>query len=527
MASEARRGLVRIVANYARLGTNLSLGIILLPVILRWLGDDAVGVFLLLGSAVALPAIFRELINRGITRELGAALHDDDPNALAGTYNACLVVSASAAALTAIALTVMTLIIPFLRIPDALIWPAQIMVMAQGVYLCTFTLLAPAYNMLVVGERFVLYNIALVLERASYLIAALVLWKGIGIVDAPTGLAQFAILTAVIRTLVVLCAVALVVIGDRRLRPALATVTKPTLRAVASTFGWNSGVQIAMNLHERVALLIMNVAFGIVATAAFGVALRFVSYVRMATVGVTFGLDAVSARVSTKEAGAVKELMRHAARLQAFVAFPAGALMVLLCEPLLRVWIGHSLDNPEQVIPLAVFIARMLVVAITARALADTWIVVLYGAGYVHRYAPLVLAGGIANPIIALLLIWVLPERLSLIGPALAFAILMIALHIIALPVIGARCLGVSYGAFFAPFARPLVATLACVPVVIAGMWWLAPLGLIDLIAIVTTFGALYAIVGWFFVLDAQERKRFAGAITRRLPNARSRQTNP
>ena len=50
MASEAKRGILRIVPNYVRLLATLALGLVLLPVVVSWLGLEAFGLISLVAS---------------------------------------------------------------------------------------------------------------------------------------------------------------------------------------------------------------------------------------------------------------------------------------------------------------------------------------------------------------------------------------------------------------------------------------------------------------------------------------------
>ncbi|HJN80868.1 MAG TPA: hypothetical protein QF455_08375, partial [Phycisphaerales bacterium] len=62
MSTEANRGLVRVGSNYARLLTTLVFGIIVAPLLARWLGADALGLYLLLLAQVGLASMFHEVI---------------------------------------------------------------------------------------------------------------------------------------------------------------------------------------------------------------------------------------------------------------------------------------------------------------------------------------------------------------------------------------------------------------------------------------------------------------------------------
>ncbi|MEI2825136.1 MAG: hypothetical protein V9F04_01150 [Dermatophilaceae bacterium] len=53
----------------------------------------------------------------------------------------------------------------------------------------------------------------------------------------------------------------------------------------------------------------------------------------------------------------------------------------------------------------------MMSVALTARAISDGWTMILYGAGFLRVYAPLVLVGAMFNPAITLGVLWSIPQE--------------------------------------------------------------------------------------------------------------------
>ena len=93
-----------------------------------------------------------------------------------------------------------------------------------------------------------------------------------------------------------------------------------------------------------------------------------------------------------------------------------AAFVLVLAEPILAVWLGDRLETPEQA-AMAAALSRLVVIGATARAISDGWVRILYGAGHVRRYAPLVLAAGIANPFIAIALIYLLPAPVRYTAP--------------------------------------------------------------------------------------------------------------
>ena len=71
MPSEAKRGLVRIAANYLRLISTLALGLILVPLLIGWIGLRGFGLISLVVVSVGLAGVVRELISQSMIREIG------------------------------------------------------------------------------------------------------------------------------------------------------------------------------------------------------------------------------------------------------------------------------------------------------------------------------------------------------------------------------------------------------------------------------------------------------------------------
>ncbi len=521
MATEFRRGFVRIISNYARLLTTLVLGLVAVPILLRGLGVTGFGVVSLLGASVGLAGFFRELTNRSMVRELGAAYHDPGPLAFERAFNSACVLSLGVTAVTVCAFGVVVAIFPVLNIPEHLAGPAFWFLLAQGLTATVSVLLSPLFNMYIVKERFVAYNLLFTLQRASFAFAAILLILTVGPGHPERFLLLFGVLWSGIDIALQVGACAVIVLGDRRLIPRRSLMSVESVRAIAGTFGWNTGVYASFGLHERVPPLILNLAFDAVANTVWGVAFRFVSYVRMATMGMQFGADMVSARLSIgdEEAAriAVRNLLRVQTRLNALIAMPVGLVMLVLTEPMLRLWVGGQLEGAGEVFDQVVLTTRILAIAVITRAVSEAWMTVLYGAGHVHRYAPIVLLGGILNPITALVLIAVLPEPARLYGPAIAFAGILSLVNMIALPVVGSRVLRISGWRVILPMWRPTAATAVAAPT-LAGYWLIAwPNDLVALVAVTGALALVYAALTWGFVLNAAERARFVRPFARAM----------
>ncbi len=459
--SEFRGHALRIVANYARLGSTLTIGILVVPLMFRWLGDEAFGLVALLGANIGLAAIFRQIMQQSLVRELGSAFHAGDQpfrRAFAALYRLSLIF----AILTALTFGAVIATLPLFKIPEGMLTATIWFVVAQGVQTAAMILLSPTLNMYLVVERFAAYSVWFVSLRAMQLVAVLLLGWGLRIEDPASGLLWLGVVWSGLSILVYLAGMIDLVARDRRLMPTFRRPEPGAIREVMGTFSWNSGVQIAMNLHEQIPPVLLNLVLGPLANAAWGVGFRLVAYIRMATTGMQFGSDAVSARLA-KEGGdearaKLQRLVNIQTRLTSVVALPAGMGVFLYAYPILHLWVGGQVEDYAAVMPDAVLMTRVLAAALAARAISDTWVIVLYGAGFVRSYAPLVITGGALAPIAGLVLMFVLPEHLVSIGPAISFTAVFCGLHLFGIPIVAAKCLHLSPAGLLGSFTRPLLA---------------------------------------------------------------------
>lgn len=535
MSHETKRGFTRILTNYTRLLITLTLGILVVPLAINWLGDKAFGIISLLGANIGLAAIFRQIVQMSLVRELGQAYHKDDES-FRKSYAAICGISLACAGLSIITFGIVYTLIPHFQLPEEFINPARWFVIGQGAYTAMLVLLSPILNMYLVKERFIGYSAWLIGVRSSNLLSLLILGYIIVIDDPALGLTLHGLTWSGLAIFSMLTASWIIIFKDRRLMFTLKGADKEARKQVFETFGWNSGVQIAMNLHEQLPPLLLNLFFGTLANAAWGIGFRFVAYIRMATTGVQFGSDAVSARLSSGENSdesrrQLQRLIAIQTKLTAMIALPAAAGIFIYARPIFELWVGKHLEDYNAVMPAAVIIARILSLAILARAISDTWLLILYGAGFVHRYAKLVILGGFIAPAASLIILLTVDSPNAMYAPPLMFTIIFATFHLIGLPIITGRCLHISAVKLLLGTARPAVALAIALA---AALGWiihtdqLAAIGftqaitresaqLINPTAILTSIaimGIVYTVASWIIVLETNERKRLLGILS-------------
>ncbi|MFK7882772.1 MAG: lipopolysaccharide biosynthesis protein [Phycisphaerales bacterium] len=429
----------------------------------RWLGDEAFGLVAMLGANIGLAGIFRQIMMMSLVREMGSA-HHAGPQEFRRAYTALHRLALVFALMTMLTFGIVLVALPLFKIPPDMLAATRWFVVAQGVQTVAMVALSPVLNMYLVVERFTAYSVWFVSLRAMQLLAIVILEYIIGIKDPAVGLQSLGLLWAGLSILVYLCGVLDLSLRNKALCPTIRKPEPGAMKEVMGTFSWNSGVQIAMNLHEQVPPVLLNLVVGPLANAAWGVGFRLVAYIRMATTGMQFGSDAVSARLS-KDGGAearrqLQNLVNVQTRLTAVIALPAGLAVFIYGFPILHLWVGGQVQDYDGVMPNAVIMVRVLAAALAARAISDTWIIVLYGAGYVRRYAPLIIAGGVLAPVTGYILMKTLPAEYVVIGPAISFTAVFVGLHLIGMPIIAARCLHLSPLSLLFSLRGPLTATI-------------------------------------------------------------------
>ncbi len=156
MVSEAKRGLIRIVANYTRVISVVVLGLLLVPMLLQAAGNDGWALIALLGSTIGLASMAQEIVRSSLIRELGSVYHGGDGST--GTdqfrqvYNSALAISAVIAGLAVVAFAVLWFVVALLDISNDLLPAARWLVVAKGAETFVLLLLAAPFNMYKVTE---------------------------------------------------------------------------------------------------------------------------------------------------------------------------------------------------------------------------------------------------------------------------------------------------------------------------------------------------------------------------------------
>jgi O-antigen/teichoic acid export membrane protein len=514
--SEVKRGFIRIASNYARLASTLLLGLVTVRVLLGTVGEDGYALVALAGATIGLGAMADGIVRGSLIRELGAVYHSGDAQAFARTYSSAFLLTLSGAAAGAMLYAAIFVALPYLGVPEAMLPAARVFVAAKALQSVLQIITAPTYNMYIITERMVQHNFWMVLDRASALAAALLLY--IIPVESHDAVAVYGCLSAGIAILLNLLACALRIGSDGRLMPRPGLTRWRYARGMIHVGKWNALVLLSNNLHIRVNHLMLSIFLGLVPwNALFGFAVQLGGYIFQLGGGVAAGVEAVAARMSaTGDVRMLRRLVYHSTRLHGLVAFPGLAVMFILAEPVLWVWVGDRMTNPDVMVPRAGTLLQILAVGFTVRALTSGWLAIFYGSGHVQAYALLLLVGGLANPLVAGLLLWLLPEPIRYTAVAWSFSGIFLLFTLVLAPLRAAPQMGLRPRDLYWPFVRPATAALVCSPILIAAAVYIDVWNLPRLVLVGGAYGGLYVLLAFFFVVNRSERRRFLAAAASR-----------
>jgi O-antigen/teichoic acid export membrane protein len=516
--TELRKHAVRIAANYLRLGATVVLGLILIRVLLATVGEQITGLIDLLGSTIGLATIIDEIIASSMIRELGAAHHSGSVETFRRMYNSALVVSAGVALATLGMYAVILAILPLVDIPAEVLNAARWFVIAKAIESACIVLLAPLFNMYLITERQVSYNFWLVVKRATLLLAAVAL-----IYAKPSSpaaaLVWFGWLSCSLHIAFVLISSSIIVVNDRRTVPKPRLATPEDIRTILHTSGWNMAILGSQSLGLPASQIIVNLHFGILGNLMFGRAAQLGGYARMLTNGISHGLDAVAVRLSSRNDGnpqALKKILYDTMRLQGLIVFPVVFGLMVLVEPIFGVWISERLDS-AHLLPSMIVLTRILLIGFLVMALSDNWIKLMYGAGHVRRYAPIVVFGGILNLTLALLLIRWFPNEIKYTAVAWAFSLTYLTCYLMLMARVVAETLDVTLREIFSPLLRPLLAAVTCAPVLMLFVFSsISQWNLAWLLTAVTCYGLCYLVLCWVVMLNQDDRARLWNELSQR-----------
>jgi len=180
----------------------------------------------------------------------------------------------------------------------------------------------------------------------------------------------------------------------------------------------------------------------------------------------------LSRRAHRGDTAGLGRVASHGLRLTLFIAVPAAVGLMLVCEPLLRLWLEHGrfADRPEAVLR-AAWVTRAYAVGIWAYSANHMLLRTFYASEDMRTPLKVAMAAAGANFGLNLGLIWPLAER----GLALATAASAVGQFAVLGALVSRRLAQVAWGEVLATAGRTLLATAAMTASAAAAVYVAAP----------------------------------------------------
>lgn len=485
-----------VLTNYAREVLLALLALIVNPLLFRWLGEEAYGVFALVLVAEGFLYLLDVGVTHAVARFVSRYLAQGRPEQISAVVSTALAIYA-VLGLLAFGLTagLGPPLLPFFQVPEHLLPAAVVLVRLVGLGL-GIRFFCYAFEGALRGfERFDFSNLSYLTERAVFAATVLpAIYFGEG------GLVA-----------VGLCSLAAVVAGNilrvlftfrhfpqLRLRPSL--LSRSTFAEIARFGGMASLTQVASFSQGNVTRLLIAGLLGTTLLGYYNLLMIFVSLLLRAATAVSIVVMPSASRFeATQDTARLQALLLGGSRLILTIVVPAAVWLMVMSTPLTLVWVGPELAAYALVL-------TGLVAVHLPEFVTGAGEMVLLGAGHAKVLGLLyVSTSGIIIGAAALLL-WL--TELGLFAPVIALG-LGFGVRRLILIVYMCRRIGL-------PTAIYLREVLA--PVLVAGAGTALTLGLLRwglevfdwprVILTVVVGGGIHLALSWFLVLNQAERGR-------------------
>ena len=393
--------LKNVGSSWFALGINVLVGIFISPYILHRLGDDAFGLWVLIFSVTGYYGLFDLGIRSSIVRYVAKYSAVDDHEQLNR------LISTSLASYTAVCLVCLLLtgvgafFVSFLfRVsPDFLIT-------ARWLFLMVGTAVALGFPLGVFGgvleglQRFYLLNLTSVtsiLLRA--LLIVIVLKHGGGLLSVALITMGLPLITAGINAVFVFHLLPLEL--SRRL------IDRTTLKKIANYGGTTFIIIVAGRLRFKTDALVIGTFLSSAAITYFAIGSRLVDYASEVVSSLAQVFVPMSSQSdATGDLARLRKIFVAGNRVCAMVIFPITAMLIILGKSVIEAWVGKRYVATSYPVLLVLLIPSTLMLAQAASGR------ILFGMGRHRTWAWVVLAEGVANLILSIVLV----RRFGILG---------------------------------------------------------------------------------------------------------------
>lgn len=526
------RLLTNAASNYARLAVAIVGGVFFTWYTVGKIGMSGLGMIMLTSAAFGVSAAVEMAVRRSLIREMAVAIASGDPARVRRSLNSAVVVCAPAAlVLAGIAMLLAMLAhLGVFRTPEGvqgMTTALAILLLAEGAQASFRLLCAPWTQALFAGQHIVLDNALMALGRASNAISALLIF-GLVLPEAPMDrqLIGFALTRSSLWIFNVLIGIVLAKWRVEGLQLRRGAFDRAEFRSIAGTV-WHTGqFVLLMNLNVQFMAIVINLFFGMTYNGVWGIVVQLGTFARMLAEGLLRGIDPLSTHLLEQgRKPVILDLMMRIVRYQVGALLPVAAGLAIFVYPILDLWLKSriALDRNLAAAGITVGQAIDLIAVMTWVYLAAQVVQsglhglerILYGVGEVRSYSWFGKYAATINVGLAALLMW-------LSGSPVAAPVALLVTYLLCYPGVilmaAVRRVGLPLGAMLRrSLPRPLASAAIFAAIMLIVRAAVPELTLLSLAAVVLGAGALYALLLYGIVFEADERMRVNQLVKRAI----------
>ena len=436
-----------IAANWSAFLFAVCVSFFLTPVIVRNLGNEAYGVWVLLGSLVGYLGLLDFGVRGAVTRYIAQHHAADSSEESERTVSAGVALFGSFGVLAVICAGIFAILAPLaFKIPENLVRDARIIIVIGGVNVGV-ALMGGVFGGVVAGlQRFDVgsgINIVTTAIRAALIVLALK--RGYGLI----ALALIQLLSSILEGGVAWLA-------TRRLYPQLKVnfrgVLRPYMRRLLSFGVFSSLIHVCGTLIYYSDSVVIAAFLPIGALTFYAIAASLCTYARQVVSAISTIMTPRVSALSAAGGGGVERAVLGAARIATITTAPIVITFWLRGESFINLWMGGDFG------PVSGEILRLLGVVVVVGGVRSIIVATIMGLNRHRLLVPVLAIEAVANIGLSIALV----RPLGLVGVALGTVVPSVIVTLGVLPALLRRTTGIAVGKIWRNgWVLPAV---ACVP---------------------------------------------------------------
>lgn len=493
--SNATRVARNTIANWAGTLTGSLVILFLTPYVLGALGDERFGVYAVARDSLIYVNLLTLGMRESVTRFACQRIAAKDEAGLNAVLSTVCVLFLIVGVLGLTVCGVLGLLAPaFLGVHPGYAAETSLLFLVTGANFL-LGLMGQTYSGVLIGhQRYDLLNLGNILReisRAALVVIVFTLgWKTLG------GFAV-ALLLAYVMALVYFWRISHHQQPHLHVNPVRADAR--VARQVLGFGIWNALVQIGNVITFATPTLIVAKALGPDQVVFYAVPFMLADRIRLVVAGMANTLTPMAAAtLTTGDRDHFRTLVVKGTRVAAAIGLPIGLILLVMCKPFLRVWMG-----PEYAWSWIVYAIVMIAMAGRITQAPTLWI--LIGGGQIRGLAVMQMAAAVATVILTITL--VTQTTLGVVAVAIGITVPLFISHSVFLPWYVARQANLTLRQYFRQsYFRPALSALAGLGTVwiFTTLW--APTGWAPLITGFAVSFAVSGITAWFTCFDRPTR---------------------